>query len=102
MDVSWRPIIDDTQLGNWCRTTYGENQCTIGNEKNVGSGIIVEGIQRCFCMDIQIFKRDPPELAQHKIELDIIIPLAHQVVYRLNHATRIKEDIDKLLTIGFI
>jgi hypothetical protein len=53
-------------------------------------------------MDIQIFKRDPPELAQHKIELDIIIPLAHQVVYRLNHATRIKEDIDKLLTIGFI
>jgi hypothetical protein len=26
----------------------------------------------------------PPKLAQHKIELDTTIPLAHQVRYRLN------------------
>jgi hypothetical protein len=25
---------------------------------SVGSGTIVEGVQRCFCMDIQRFERD--------------------------------------------
>jgi len=42
-------------------------------------------------------------LAQHRIELDTI-PLAHQVRYRLkpNYATLVKQDIDKLLTTGFI
>ncbi len=46
----------------------------------------------------------PPELAQHKIELDTSIPLAHQVRYRLNpnYAIVVKHDIDELLVIGFI
>jgi len=46
----------------------------------------------------------PLELTQDKIELDTSIPLAHQVRYRLNpnYATTIKQNIDKLLAIGFI
>jgi hypothetical protein len=46
----------------------------------------------------------PLELAQHKIELDTTIPLAHQARYRLNpnYATVIKQDVDKLLVAGFI
>jgi len=49
-------------------------------------------------------KRIALELAQHKIELDTTIPLAHQARYKLNpnYATIIKQDIDKLLAIGFI
>jgi len=48
--------------------------------------------------------RIPPELAQHRIELDIIIPPAHQAKYRLNPncAITIKQDIDKLLVVRFI
>jgi hypothetical protein len=33
---------------------------------------------------VKIYKGIPPELARHKIELDTIIPLAHQAMYRLN------------------
>ncbi len=42
-------------------------------------------------------KRIPPEPAQHKVELDTIIPL-HITIYILNpnYATTIKQDIDKL------
>jgi hypothetical protein len=31
--------------------------------QGVGSGTIIEGIQRCFCMDMQNLKGIPPELA---------------------------------------
>jgi hypothetical protein len=43
-------------------------------------------------------KRDSPELARHRIELDTTIPLAHQAMYRLNpnYVTIIKQNIDKL------
>jgi hypothetical protein len=46
----------------------------------------------------------PLELAEHKIELDTTIPLTHQARYRLNpnYAMTMKQDIDKLLAIGFI
>ncbi len=46
----------------------------------------------------------PLELAQHKIKLDITIPLAHQARYKLNsnYATTVKQDIDMLLATGFI
>ncbi len=55
-------------------------------------------------MDIQRFERDSPKLAQHIIELDIILPLAHRAKYKLNpnYATIVKQDIDKLLISGFI
>ncbi len=46
----------------------------------------------------------PSKLAQHKIELDTLIPLAHQARYRLNpnFAKVVKQEIRKLLAIGFI
>jgi hypothetical protein len=44
------------------------------------------------------------ELAQHVIELDTTIPLAHHARYRLNpnEATTKKQNIDKLFVVGFI
>ncbi len=57
-----------------------------------------------FAWTYKILKGIPLELAQHKIELDIIVPLAHQARYRLNpnYVITIKQDIDKLIAIIFI
>jgi hypothetical protein len=46
----------------------------------------------------------PPKLAQHIIELDIIILSAHHAKNKLNpnYIIEVKQDIDKLLTVGFI
>ncbi len=40
----------------------------------------------------------PPELTQHKIELDTTIPLEHEARYILNpnYVIIVKQDIDKL------
>ncbi len=49
-------------------------------------------------------KEIPLELAQHRIELDSTMQPTHEVRYRLNpnYATIVKQDMDKLLTTGFI
>ncbi len=49
-------------------------------------------------------KNIPLGLGQEKIELDTIIPLAHQAKYRLNpnYVVIMKYDIDKLLVANFI
>ncbi len=46
----------------------------------------------------------PLDIIQHSIELDTLIPLAHQVRYWLNpnYATIVKHNINKLLVAGFI
>jgi len=46
----------------------------------------------------------PPQLAQHKIELDTTIPSTHQAKYKLNpnYVKAVKQDIDNLLAIEFI
>jgi hypothetical protein len=46
----------------------------------------------------------PPWISQHHIELDTIIPHAHQVRYQMNqnYAIIVKQDLDKLLNVGFI
>jgi hypothetical protein len=46
----------------------------------------------------------PLDLAQHGIDLNSTIALAHQAKYRLNpnYTTTVKQNIDKLLTVGFI
>jgi hypothetical protein len=46
----------------------------------------------------------PPHLTQHQIELDTNIPASHQTRYRmnLNYIVIVKQDLDKLLAIGFI
>ncbi len=57
-----------------------------------------------FAWTYKDLKGIPQKLAQHKIELDVTIPLAHQARYRLNPncAIIVKQYIDKLLVIGFI
>ncbi len=57
-----------------------------------------------FAWTYKDLKGIPPELAQHIIELHTIISSAHQAMYILNpnYTTIIKQDIDKLLTVGFI
>jgi hypothetical protein len=57
-----------------------------------------------FAWTYKDLKRIPLELAQHKIELDTTIPPSHQARYKLNpnYATIVRQDIDKLLVVGFI
>jgi hypothetical protein len=57
-----------------------------------------------FAWKYKDLKGIPSKLAQHKIELDTIIPWAHQAKYNLNpnYATLVKQNINNLLTIGFI
>ncbi len=57
-----------------------------------------------FAWTYKDLKGIPLELAQHKIELDTTIPLAHQAKYRLNpnYVTVVKQDIYKLLVTRFI
>jgi outer membrane lipopolysaccharide assembly protein LptE/RlpB len=57
-----------------------------------------------FAWTYKNLKGIPPKLAQFKIELDITIPLTHHVRYKLNlnYVIVIKQDIDKLLIVGFI
>jgi hypothetical protein len=57
-----------------------------------------------FAWTYKDLKGIPPKLAQHKIELDITIPPAHHVTYRLNpnYIIIVKQNIDKLLVAGFI
>jgi hypothetical protein len=57
-----------------------------------------------FAWTYKDLKGIPLELAQHRIELDTTIPLAHQARYILNpnYVTLTKHDIDKLLAVGFI
>ncbi len=49
-------------------------------------------------------KGTPPKLVEHIIELDITIPLVYQAKYKLNpnYVAVLKQDIDKILTKGFI
>ncbi len=57
-----------------------------------------------FAWTYKDLKGIPPELTQHRIELDTTISPPHQAMYRLNpnYATMAKQDIDKLLAVGFI
>ncbi len=57
-----------------------------------------------FAWTYKDLKGIPLELAHHRNELHIIIPLAHHAKYVLNpnYAIVVKQDTYKLLTIGFI
>ncbi len=65
---------------------------------------LLKGFTYIFTWTYKDLKGIPLELAQQKIELDTTIPSAHQTKYKLNpnYATTIKQNIDKLLAIGFI
>ncbi len=57
-----------------------------------------------FAWTYKDLKGIPLEVTQHIIELDTIISPTHQAKYRLNpnYAIMVKQDIDKLLVVGFI
>jgi hypothetical protein len=65
---------------------------------------LLEKIMDVFAWNCKELRGIPPHIAEHKIELDIIIPPSHQTHYRMNpnYATVIKQDLDKLLVVGFI
>jgi hypothetical protein len=56
-----------------------------------------------FAWTYKDLKGIPLEVTQHIIELDTIISPTHQAKYRLNpnYAITVKQDIDKLLAVGF-
>jgi hypothetical protein len=57
-----------------------------------------------FAWTYKDLKHKTLELVQHIIDLDTSIPLTHQTRYKLNlnYGATIKQDIVKLLAIGFI
>jgi hypothetical protein len=57
-----------------------------------------------FAWTYKNLKGIPLGLAQHKIEFDTNISSAHRAKYRLNpnYVITVKQDIDKLLAVGFI
>jgi hypothetical protein len=66
---------------------------------------ILKEFKDVFAWTYKDLKGIPQELTQHIIELDTIIPSAHQArLNRLNpnYATTIKQDINKLLVVAFI
>jgi len=65
---------------------------------------MLKEFKNVFVWTHKYLKGIPLELAQHKIELDTIIPLAHQARYtlNLNYVVVVKQDIDKVLAAGFI
>jgi hypothetical protein len=46
----------------------------------------------------------PPKIVQHKIKLNTTVPHVHEARYKLNlnYVVIVKQDINKLLTVGFI
>ncbi len=65
---------------------------------------LLKEFKNVFAWTYKNLKGIPPELAQYKIELNTIIPLAHQARYKLNpnYVTIVKQNIDKLLVVGFM
>jgi len=65
---------------------------------------LLKELKDVFAWTYKDLKRIPPELAQQKIVLDIIISSTHQARYKLNlnYATSVEQDIDKLLAVGLI
>jgi hypothetical protein len=57
---------------------------------------LLKEFKNVFAWTYKDLKGIPPKLAQRKIGLDIIIPLAHHVMYRLNpsFAITVKQDIN--------
>lgn len=76
--------------------------CTTSPKENE----FVEGTidEICFCLDVLGPEGMLQKLAQHHIELDMLISLADQAMYKMNpkYVTTIKQDVSKLLIIGFL
>jgi hypothetical protein len=66
--------------------------CKVLEEKQ-----LLKEFKNVFAWTYKDLKGISPKLAQHKIELDSIVPLTHQAKYKLNpnNVTTIKQAIDK-------
>jgi len=69
-------------------------------ERVIGNQLIelLKKFKDIFAWTYKDLKGIPLDVPQHQIELDTLIPLAHQARYQLNtnYATNIKQDINKL------
>ncbi len=72
--------------------------------QGVGIGTIVEGIQRCFCMDIQRFERDSTKVgtSHNWIGHYYTTSTLDHVQIKSKKCYKNKQDINKLLAVGFI
>jgi hypothetical protein len=65
---------------------------------------LLKELKDIFAWTYKDLKGIPPNITQHQIALDTLIPPIHQARYQLNpnYATIVKQDIDKLLVASFI
>ncbi len=65
---------------------------------------MLKELKDIFAWTYKDLKGIPLKIVQHQIELDTLIPLIHQIKYQLNpnYVAIVKQDIDKLLVVGFI
>ncbi len=66
--------------------------------------ILLKEFTGIFAWTYKDLKGTPIDVAQYWIKLDTSVPCTHQIRYQLNpnYATIVKQDIDKLLVVGFI
>ena len=107
MEISWRVVaaeLEEVNLG-----TIAEPR-TISIAKNLPPSTIMELIallgeyKDVFAWSYDNMKGLDPKFYRHQINLATDAKLVQQRRYRMNpnYATRVKEEIDKLLKIGFI
>jgi hypothetical protein len=65
---------------------------------------LLKEFQDVFAYTYKNLKGIPLEIVRHQIELDTTVSHAHQTRYQLNpnYIVIVKQDIDKLLVVGFI
>jgi hypothetical protein len=102
-------LIKDQQLMKLNLGTDVEPQMVkIDAQLKIGKVLEVEQLLKelndVFAWTYKDLKGIPLELTQHRIELDITIPLTHKAEYKLNpnYVTTVKQNINKLLTIAFV
>jgi len=91
-------------LGTKANPQYIKVNAQLAKEKIKELQMLLKEFKDAFTWTYKDLKGILPELAQHIIELDTLIPPAHQARYilNLNYVVVIKHDIDKLLITGFI
>ncbi len=91
-------------LGTKANPQYIKVNAQLAKEKIEELQMLLKEFKDAFTWTYKDLKGILPKLAQHIIELDTLVPLAHQARYRfnLNYVVVIKHDIDKLLITGLI
>ncbi len=71
-------------LGTEANLQYIKVNSQLAKEKIQELQMLLKEFKDVFTWTYNDMKGIPPKLVQHKIELDISIPLAHQARYKLN------------------